>query len=157
MVMDTTGAQLVDGRVVPAMGPENYRSFHISAPTRTHWRDASCEEAGCVQYLQGFVIEIDESSALGQFQASYIRHDRTRRYYEERAEMGMTRFTFPPGNRCFGTVHKVRIERPELFITTGGDWRGNPRGTSPARLRPDQWVDEFATHQDNLLTAYQRG
>ncbi len=148
----------VNGRVVPLLGPEGYKSYQISAPVRTHWRDATCEEVGCLPFREGFMIDVDITSPLGEFQADFIRHDNTRSWHTEPADVaGMIRFVFPPGNRCFGTVHKKRVERPELFIITGGDWRGNPRGTAPASLRPDQWVDDFACHQDNLLTAYQRG
>lgn len=147
--MDMTGAVL--------LGPEYYKSYKITAPKRTHWRDATCEEVACERYVKGFYLEIDESSPLGQFQAEYIREDRTRSYIEEPAECGLTRFTFPPGNNCFGERHMKRIERPENFIVMEGDARGNPRGNPPMFLRSDQWVDDFACHQDMLSTVQKRG
>jgi hypothetical protein len=140
------------------LGPEHKKSYQISAPVKTHWRDATCEEVGCPNYTYGFQVEIDETSPLGQFQADYIRKDRERSFTEEPGELaGMTVFTYPPGNRCFGQKHRKRIERDEIFLITGGDFRGNPRGTPAQVLRSDQWVDDFATHQDHLLDIAKRG
>jgi hypothetical protein len=153
--MDPRGAQLLN-RIQPAMGPGSYKSYQIAAPVSTHWRDAACEEVGCEKYLNGFALVIDETSALGAFQGDYARHDASRSHCESRDELGMTVFTYPPGTRCF-EPHKTRIERPEHFLITGGDWRGNPRGTPAIELRPDQWVDDFACHQDGLKTALDRG
>jgi hypothetical protein len=153
--MNSQGARLLT-RIQPNMGPENYQSYQIAAPVSTHWRDAACEEVNCEKYLQGFALVIDETSPLGQFQADYARHDRSRGCSESRDEMGMTVFTYPPGNPCF-EPHKKRIERMEHFLITGGDWRGNPRGTPAVQLRPDQWVDDFACHQDRIKTALDRG
>jgi hypothetical protein len=79
----------------------------------------------------------------------------------------MTEFSFPPGQRCFSTVvrsdrvvagHPMRIDRPELFLVSDGDWRGNPYGTAPyVHTRPEDWVDDFANHQNALAEAAQRG
>jgi len=141
----------------PGMPPENYKTFQIAAPINTHWRLATCEEAGCEAYQNGWRTTVDESSALGAFQADYIRHDKSRRHLEDKQPDGMTVFTFPAGQTCFGGEHRVPLDREERFLITGGDWRGNPRGTPRVELRSDQWVDDFACHQDRLKTAFERG
>lgn len=156
--MDSNGAADMRPmtRIDPLMPASSYKSYKITAPVSTHWRDGTCEEAGCEQYQQGFELVIDESSPLGAFQADYVRGDRSRRCTEERRPDGMTVFTYAPGQKCF-TPHKVRLEREENFLITGGDWRGNPRGTPAQALRSDQWVDDFATHQDQLATRLAQG
>jgi hypothetical protein len=158
--MDTQGAYVFDSqgnqRVKPQLGPEHMKSYQIAAPVSTHWRLASCEEVGCEKFIKGHALVIDESSPLGQFQASYVRGDRSRGCTESRDEMGMTVFTYPPGNRCF-EEHRVRLEREENFLITGGDWRGNPRQIPARMLRAEDWVDDFANHQDRIKTAHDRG
>ncbi len=153
--MDLRGAQQLN-RIQPGMPAANYKSYQIAAPVSTHWRPATCEEVRCEKFLGGHQLVIDETSPLGAFQASYAREDRTRAHYEGKQADGMTTFTYPPGQRCF-EEHKTRLEREERFLITGGDWRGNPRGTPAQELNAADWVDSFANHQDRLATALQRG
>ena len=63
--------------------------------------------------------------------------------------MGFTAFTFEAGHKCFAE-HQVPLERPELYVLQGGDWRGNPRNEVTRFSGPDPWVNEFAEHQDRL-------
>jgi hypothetical protein len=44
----------------------------------------------------------------------------------------------------------VPLERPELYVVRGGDWRGNPRGEVRRHSGPDSWVNDFAEHQDRI-------
>lgn len=74
---------------------------------------------------------------------------------------GLTVFEFPAGQVCFASgneAHRVPLERQPLYLVRGGDWRGNPRGT-PGRqhARPEDWVDDFATHQQQLDDTLRRG
>lgn len=146
-------------RLEPAMPVGAYKTFQIVAPPRTHWRSATCEEAGCLNYLHGFRTRVDERTELGQQQAYYMRHDRSRRHREWRDEAGLTVFDFEPGQRCFSSHdHRVRIEREELFLTRPGDWRGNPTGQRPyAHTRAEFWTEEFAEHQQTLADRVERG
>ena len=144
-------------RLPPAMGPAAYKTYAVSAPLATHWVPATCGEVDCPAYVNGFTTTVDETAELGQRQAHYIRHDRTRSFAESRQPSGMTRFTFPPGTPCFGGRHRRRLEREERFLITGGDYRGNPRGERPVELAPQAWTDDFGEHQDKLAEALERG
>lgn len=144
-------------RIPPALPAAAMKSYTISMPASTHWRPATCEEAGCTQFLNGWQTSVDESTDLGQKQAHYIRHDRTRRHTEGHHGLGMTVFTFEAGQACFG-AHRVRTGRPERFIEHGGDWRGNPLGLPPrVHASPDNWVESFQENLDGIRTAHERG
>lgn len=138
-------------RVEPQAGPEAYKSYVIAAPLSTHWRPATCEEAGCEAFLNGWRTVVPADSP----QAAYIRGDRSRSCRMEIRD-GMAEFTFGPGQTCFAQ-HRARLDRPERFLITGGDHRGNPRGTPPVELRPDQWQEDMAGHLDRLKSEIERG
>lgn len=131
------------------VGPVHaYKSYEIVSPISTHYRDGTCDEAGCLAQRHGWRTVVDESTELGQRQAHYIRTQSGRRFTEERTAAGLTDFIFEPGQRCFA-VHKVPLERPEIYVVRGGDWRaqvGQPR----IHTSPDAWVNDFAEHQDRI-------
>ncbi len=107
-----------------------------------------------MMYLSGWQTLVDEATALGQAQAGYIRHKSERRFTESRDEAGLTVFTFPPGQPCF-RAHKVRLDREEIFTKFPGDHRGR---TGEARLlRPADWVEDFAEHQQKLAHELEKG
>lgn len=144
-------------RIVPQAPAGVYQTFQIAAPVATHWRDATCEQVDCPAYLNGWRTVIDERTDLGQAQAGYIRHDRSRKCAEQHMPDGLTAFTFERGQTCF-QKHQARVERPELFVVRGGDWRGNPAGVEPRlHKNPDFWVEEFAENQDRMSTLVERG
>jgi len=106
------------------------------------------------------VTVCDENTDLGVAQAAYIRHRSGRSFTETRTGSGLVTFTFGPGQEPFpgGThEHRVRVERPELFEVIGGDWRGNPRRKAMTHNSPEDWVEDFAEHQDRLATRQSRG
>ena len=39
-------------RLEPAMRPDQYRTFQVTAPLATHWAPASCEEFDCQAWLE---------------------------------------------------------------------------------------------------------
>jgi hypothetical protein len=139
-------------RVTPALGVHQTQSFEILAPTETHQRKATCTEVDCGAQANGWVSKIDESSPLGQRQAHYIRKESGRRFTETRDPTGLTLFTFPAGQTCFGG-HTVALDRPEFYIVRDGDWRGNPTGRRREHDRPEHWVEDFAQHQQSLIRA----
>jgi hypothetical protein len=144
-------------RVPPALPAAAMKTYQIAAPLATHWRPATCEEAGCLAYLHGWQTSCDESTELGQRQAHYIRHDRSRKHTERRAETGLTVFGFEPGQTCF-RPHQLPSGRPERFLVTGGDWRGNPLRTPPREhSRPDDWVEDMAESLDEIRARHERG
>lgn len=143
----------------PLMAPHQYKTYAIVAPRSTHFRPATCAETDCPHYLQGWQSAIDESSDLGQGQAYYIRKQSGRRFTEARHADGLTVFTFEAGQECFNSSkHVARLDRPELFLVRDGDHRGNPRGT-PVRqhVRPADWVEDFAEHQQAIADEHQKG
>ena len=76
---------------------------------------------------------------------------------EVRNPLGLTEFTFEAGQTCF-VEHRVPLEREPLYVVRDGDWRGNPRGTAPRiHTRPDDWVDDFAEHQQRLADRFEQG
>jgi hypothetical protein len=151
-------------------------TYAIKSPVSTHFRPAGCAEVDCSHHLHGWDSIVDESVGLGQAQAGYIRREcvrivhgastvqhpgGTRRYVETQRqnELGgvVTVFHFPAGQRCF-TEHQVPVGRPEHFLRRAGDVRGNPDPRSARRYdRPDQWVDDFAGHQQRLADLQKEG
>lgn len=144
-------------RILPQLPAQAFKTYQIVAPVSTHFRDATCAEVDCAAYLSGWRTVVDERVDLGQGQAHYIRTESGRRFVEHRDEAGMTVFEFPAGQKCF-RPHKARLDRPEIYVVTGGDWRGNPRGLEPRRhANADDWIDDFATHQQTLADRLNQG
>jgi len=146
-------------RIKPNMKASDYKTFQFRKGIATRTRKATCEEVECPNYINGWVTVIDESTDLGQSQGYYIRKNSGRVFTEERQENGTTKFTFRALQPCFAAEkHEVPLETKELYVVKDGDWRGNPRGTTPRKhSRPEHWVEEFAEHQDKLKTAIEKG
>src|SRR6266540_2045312 len=136
-------------RLEPQLPAGAMKTYQVIAPKATHFRNATCAEIYCSNYLNGWKTEIDESSELGQKQAYYIRNSSGRHYKEDRSvAAGLTIFVFEAGQQCF-SQHQVRLDKPEIYLVKGGDWRGNPAGIETKKhSSPDDWVDDFANHQD---------
>jgi hypothetical protein len=150
------GAVLLN-RIVPKLGAHAYKSYTLRAPLETHWRPATCEEYQCEDFRKGWVTVVDTATELGQRQYDYLSHDRSRRFHMERTGTSLVSFSYPPGQQGFASDrhdHRVPVGRPPLMLVTGGDWRGNPRGTPVTRhARMQDWVDDCATHQERLARA----
>jgi hypothetical protein len=151
--------QTVVRRIEPLGPPQAYKTYGMSFPRKTHWRPATCEEALCLAFLNGWKSTFDLSTDLGQKQYKYCKDDRERSFQVERGPGTLVSFTYGPGNRCFRSgEHVVPLERLPVLYVAEGDWRGNPRGT-PRRIhtRPMDWVEDMAENQDRLSTALERG
>lgn len=146
-------------RIAPDLPPAAFKTYGMAMPLATHWRPATCDEVECEAYRCGWVTTVDLSTELGQRQAHYIRRDSSRHASEQQESLTLVRFTYAPGQRCFSYgEHRLPVGRPARFYVAEGDWRGNPRGLpTRAHARAEDWVDDFATHQDKLATAIQRG
>lgn len=144
-------------RITPGLPASDYRTYALLSPRPTHFRSASCAEAECTAMQNGWQSIVDTSTDLGRRQAEYIRTEAGRRYSEHRDEHGRAVFTFEAGQRCFAQ-HRVSLDRAPLYVVRDGDWRGNPRGTAPRiHSSAEDWVDDFATHQDRLSRLIERG
>jgi hypothetical protein len=147
------GAQLF--RIEPAMPPQAYKTFAMVSPIETHMRQATCAEVGCDHYHQGWRVHV-EALTPDLLDAAKTSG---RRYREEHVADGYTYLVFEAGQPCFkAATHRAPIGRPPLFLVRDGDHRGNPYGTPTRRYdRPDQWVDDFATHQNKLADEIRKG
>ncbi len=160
-------------RIDPGLPVADMKTYGIRAPLETHWRKASCAEVECEGYRTGWLTVLVENAPAhpagggsvrkmlalvdrDSQRAYYIRHLSGRSFIESKDSSGATVFDFASGQDCF-EEHRVRIERPEVFVVRGGDWRGNPRRERMTHDRPDFWVEDFAEHQDRLATRLDRG
>lgn len=134
-------------RFTPKLPLQVMETFAIDAPAATHFRQGTCREVDCEQYIHGWKTAVDEATELGQRQAHYIRKESGRSFVEHREVDGLTTFVFDAGQTCFRT-HQVRIDRPEIFTLRGGDWRGTT--TEPRRLPAHGWVDEMQENFERL-------
>lgn len=146
-------------RWAPAAGPEHYKTFSMDAPFASHWRRATCEEYECEDFLHGFVMTIDLTTELGRKQFHHLtKVDKDRRYHMQRVAQWTVKLIYGPGNPCFKRGdHRVPLDRPPFYLVSEGDWRGNPRGGRYRHRRPEDWIDQFANHQDQIATTLQRG
>jgi hypothetical protein len=136
----------------PKLPAHQRKTYQILSPRPTHFKDAGCEEARCRHMRDGWKSIVDEATELGRQQADYIRRISGRSFTESRDETGLTVFVFAAGQRCF-RQHTVKLEREEIYVVRGGDHRGNPRGERRVHGRPEEWVEDFAEHQERLIRA----
>lgn len=144
-------------RIDPALPARAFKTYSVLAPASTHFRRATCEEVECPYAVSGWATVVDEGTELGQRQADYIRRSSGRKFTAERTPEGLTRFVFAANQECF-SEHKVRVDRDEIFLVRGGDFRGDPTGARPRQhVRPEDWVEDFAEHQQALADRIERG
>lgn len=140
----------------PRMDPQNYKTYAVVAPISTHFRPATCEEMGCPAYLNGWRVRVEGLAP----DLVHAARNSGRKYVEQSIGEGETWLVFAPGQPCFrASDHRTRVmDRPPLYVVRDGDHRGNPRGTK-ARLHhsPDNWLDDFATHQQSLADEIAKG
>lgn len=141
-------------RITPRLPVQVMQTYAIAAPVPTHFREATCREVECPHFERGWATYVDENTELGQRQADYIRRHSGRRFKESREKEGVTTFTFPQGQTCF-RPHQVRIDRPEIFSVSGGDFRG--RTTEPRILPAHGWVEHMQENFDRLQTISEKG
>lgn len=142
-------------RVKPKLAAAQMKTYEIAAPADTHFRRATCAEVGCEAYEKGWQLrkEVLSPELLHTVETS------GRSYAEMPVREGETWMVFAPEQPCFrAAAHRIRLERPELFVVRGGDWRGNPLNVETrVHSGPDPWVDDFATHQEKLANEEKKG
>jgi hypothetical protein len=142
-------------RIEPAMPPQAYKTYAMVSPLGTHTRQATCEEVGCDQYRQGWRVRVETLTP----DLLHAARNSGRKYTEQHIAEGETYLVFEPGQACFkAATHRAPIGRPPLYVVRDGDHRGNPRGTK-ARLhqRAENWVEDFAEHQQALADEIKKG
>jgi len=145
-------------RITPGLPVHAFKTYALSAPLSTHYRPARCEEVNCPNHAAGWRTVVDTLQPLGVTQAKYIMERAGRKYtMTGPASPGATlTFTFPPGQQCFAS-HTVPLEREPIYVVRDGDWRGNPTGRRMTHVRAADWVDDFASHQAELIKEIERG
>lgn len=139
-------------RIQPQMPVQAYKTYELSAPLASHWRKATCAEVDCPHWTHGWATTV----VTGSDDEALIRRAR-RRFTAEHQADGFTRFMFEPGQPCFAASrHQLPLEREPLYVVRGGDWRANT-GRVRTHTSGESWVDDFATHQDQLATRIERG
>lgn len=142
-------------RPAPLMSPAAYKTYAMVSPIGSHFRPGTCAETQCPHYLNGWGVRVENLSPE-------LLHDaRTsgRKYQEQQIAEGVTYLVFEAGQPCFRvSEHRVRIDRPALYIVRPGDYRVDPR-TVKARLHqnPEHWVEDFATHQQAIADEINKG
>lgn len=140
-------------RIQPVAAPAAYRTYRLAAPLATHWRTASCAEVDCQHHLHGWATTVLAGSA----DEALVRQS-GRRWTAERLPGGMVRYVFPAGQRCFAaSTHRLPLDRPARCLVRGGDWRANLGVVRDHGERTDLWVEDFATHQNKIIEAIERG
>lgn len=125
--------------------------YRILNPVDTHFRSATCEEVGCVSFLNGWVTPVDLTTDLGQRQANYIRKMSGRQFTETDTGDGRVAFTFPAGQECFrASEHRSNIGRNPLFLVQSQDG-------SYSHTLADSWADDLHTHTDAILSEINKG
>lgn len=146
-------------RATPGLPVTAMRTYDIIVPA-DGFRQATCAEYQCAGYVNGWSSTIDESTALGQHQASYIRTESKRGFTEHRNDVGLTVFQFHPGQKPFGDGHdrhRIRLDTPEIYRMRDGDWRGNPSRWAVMLPSAQDWVDDLGENQDRLSDIAKRG
>jgi hypothetical protein len=153
--MNMRGAVALN-RPVPKLGPQAYKSYSWRQPLQTHFRRVTCADVRCAEYVNGWVTVVDTATELGQRQYDYLSRDRTRSPHAEKTGTSLVSFTYPPGSQPFDSTrheHYRPIGYEPVTVVHGGDFRGNPRRDPPRIMRPQDWVDDFANHQERLARA----
>lgn len=140
-------------RIDPILPVNAMKTYAVVRPVKTHTKPATCAEVDCPNRINGWVTKLDVSADVHREAANWIRLHSGRRWTVEQAGT-LVSFTFPAGQECF-TAHRVWLDKQEVFLKRGGDWRAV---TSPAiKMRPADWVDDFANHQIGIADVRKRG
>lgn len=136
-------------RIEPTLPAAAMQTHAMIAPLRTHWRRATCEEAGCEQFAKGWMLPLTGLDEGDIWQAK----NSGRRWIEQPTDSGPV-LIFEAGQPCFAaSTHRVPADREPIFVARDGDWRGNPRGTEPTIF---SGVDPFADHLHTHLEKFEQ-
>lgn len=139
-------------RPEPALPAHLMETHQIAAPLATHWRPASCEEVGCLQFHHGWMIPITGLDDGDMWQLEHCG----RRYRHMEVEGHGPVYVYEPGQPCFRShEHRIRLDRPELFVVRGGDWRTTVRQSIKAGQftrfsGADAWMDHLHGRMDQI-------
>lgn len=142
----------------PQPPPSAYKNFAIRAPKETHTRPATCQEAGCIAFQNGWTLNKEMLSPELLYAATHSR----RRYTEVKIAEGHTILQFEAGQPCFAE-HRVSLERPAFFYAGQGTPRTltTPQTFSIRRARQfqnaDDWRDSMQENLEKIQKIRERG
>lgn len=138
-------------RIQPKLPVTAMRTFAIVAPVQTHFRPATCEEIGCLAFHHGWSLD---TAGLPAELVHDAKHSGRKYTISRDEDHGTEVLHFEPGQPCFkAAAHRMRVERPEIFLSRNGDWRGNPDGPSAKPLiysGADAWADDTHTTLERI-------
>lgn len=139
-------------RIDPQLPVQAMKTYAIVAPKTTV--PATCAEIDCQQYLLGWRLRID---SLPDDMVHAATHS-GRRFERLDVAEGETWLVFEAGQPCFKAAEhqKPVATGADQFGVYAGDWRGRIGGIR-RHTRPEDWVEDFATHQDGLATRLEQG
>lgn len=148
-------------RVAAQLPEHTMKTYGLSAPIATHRRRATCAEVRCERQARGWRTLLDVSVPEHAAAANWIRLHSGLSYSLDVNGDAVT-FTFSAGQTCFdglNGLHTVALEREPFYFVRGGDWRTSlhERRNSAVLMRAEDWVDDFANHQQGIADAHQAG
>jgi hypothetical protein len=112
-------------------------TYRAIKPLSTHFRQGTCQEVNCLQYLNGWKTILPKEHDGVQ----WIRN--TKMKYTEVYKESMIEFIFEAGQECFKrNEHYVSLDKPAIFAIRDGF------GTKTQEA--NEWVDKFSNHLDRL-------
>jgi hypothetical protein len=126
-----------------AIRSRTHKTYSLSAPTRTHFRKATCQEVDCKHYREGWTYDV---AMLDEPLIHAIRVSGRR--WKEHELNGHTYWAFYPGQQCF-KEHTVRLDREPFYFVTPNAKNLIIPAARQHKTGAD-WVDDFATHQEKI-------
>lgn len=141
-------------RIAPQGRVQDYKTYQILSPLSTHWRPATCAEVNCPDYLKGWRLRLEGLPP----EMAHAARTCGRKFTELSVGENENWLVFEAGQPCFrASEHRALLDKQEIFVARDGDWRGNPSGNVRRHVRPEDWQEDFAEHQDRLAQRIQQG
>lgn len=138
-------------RIVPRLPVEKMQTYRIARPVQTHTRPGSCADVDCPQWANGWKTILPVEHVMvpalrrAAMQAVDLGDGRRRKCVVEAEDGRTVVFRFEAGQPCLkASEHRVRLDRPEIYLVRGGDWRANT-GLVRRHTRPEHWVEDMQT------------
>jgi len=110
--------------------------WRATRPKNSHWREASCLEVGCAQYIGGWQTVLPCTDIAN---IEYIRRSGMR--CKEELDDQLIRFIFEPGQECFkgrGGGHRTPLERDPIL------------SRNRQTMEPMEWLDRMNDDLDQI-------
>jgi hypothetical protein len=155
--------------IIPKLNPDATRTYQIIAPLPSHFRPATCAEVECKAWASGWITTVlPGTPEHGQVMALRGKYSMIAGRRELKSpgdpgsgwfvnplhaanEDGTVSFEFAAGQQCFRrSQHRKSLEREPFYRVKDGM-------SAPTARRADDWVSDFAEHQQMIADARTRG